>query len=136
MAYRVNQNMPVFSMSGVLLVYGLITMTGAFLPMMKYLSTHKTIDLQVTMCLIVAAIGFIGATINSIREPINTYFDRFFLQIVGGIIMMLILAMLIRWYLEPMVKIWTKALAPVIGFNAYKILNQEDGVNTSDTYCR
>ncbi len=54
---------------------------------------------------------------------VNTYFDRFFLQILGGIIMMLILAMVIRWYLEPLVIIWTKALAPVIGFNAYKILN-------------
>lgn len=115
--------MPVFIMSGVLLVYGLITMTGALLPMMKYLSTHKTMDLQVTMCFVVAAIGIIGAAINSVREPGNTYFDRFFLQIIGGIIMMLILAMLIRWYLEPMVKISTKALAPVIGFNAYKILN-------------
>jgi len=110
-------------MSGVLLVYGLIASTGALLPMMKYLSTHKTMDLQVTMCLIVAAIGIIGGIINTVREPSDTYFDRFFLQIIGGIIMMLILAMLIRWYLEPMVKIWTKALAPAIGFNAYKILN-------------
>jgi len=123
MASNVKDNMPVFIMSGVLLVYGLITMTGALLPMMKYLSTHKTMDLQVTMCLIVAGIGIIGAIINTVREPGDTYFDRFFLQIIGGIIMMLILAMLIRWYLEPLVKIWTKALAPVIGFNAYKILN-------------
>ena len=110
-------------MSGVLLVYGLITMSGALLPMMKSLSTHKTMDLQVTMCFIVAAIGFLGAAINSVREPGKSLFDRFFLQIVGGIILMLILAMAIRWYLEPMVKIWTKALEPTIGFNAYKILN-------------
>ena len=123
MTSRAKDNMPLFIMSGVLLVYGFITMTGAFLPMMKYLSTHKTMDLQVTMCLVVAAIGLVGGIINSVREPGKTYFDRFFLQIVGGIIMMLILAMLIRWYLEPMVKIWAKALAPVVGFNAYKILN-------------
>ena len=123
MASQVKDNMPVFVMSGVLLVYGLIAQTGALLPMMKYLSTHKTMDLQVTMCIIVAAIGLIGGIINTVRKPGNTYFDRFFLQIIGGIIMMLILAMLIRWYLEPMVKIWTKALAPVVGFNAYKILN-------------
>jgi len=123
MTSRVQDNMPVFIMSGILLVYGLITMSGALLPMMKYLSTHKTMDLQVTMCLIVAAIGFAGATINSVRDPKRTLFDRFFLQIIGGIIMMLILAMAIRWYLEPVVKIWTKALEPAIGFNAYKILN-------------
>ncbi len=123
MASKVQENMPVFIMSGVLLVYGLIAKTGALLPMMKYLSTHKTMDLQVTMCLIVAVIGIVGAVINSVREPGQTLFDRFFLQILGGIMMMLILAMAIRWYLEPLVIIWTKALAPVIGFNAYKILN-------------
>jgi len=123
MSSRVQNNMPVFIMSGVLLIYGLIAMSGALLPTMKYLSAHKTMDLQVMMCLIVAGIGFLGGIINTVREPGNTYFDRFFLQILGGIIMMLILAMFIRWYLEPMVKIWAKALAPVIGFNAYKILN-------------
>ena len=123
MASKIQENMPVFIMSGVLLVYGLIAKTGALLPMMKYLSTHKTMDLQVTMCLIVAVIGIVGAVINSVREPGQTLFDRFFLQILGGIIMMLILAMAIRWYLEPLVIIWTKALEPVIGFNAYKILN-------------
>lgn len=123
MASRIKDNMPVFVMSGILLIYGLITMTGALLPTMKYLHTHKTMDFQVTMCFIVAAFGFLGALINTFREPGNTLFDRFFLQIVGGIILMLVLAMVIRWYLEPLVKIWTKALAPVIGFNAYKILN-------------
>jgi hypothetical protein len=41
--------MPVFIMSGILLVYGLIASTGVLLPMMKYLSTHKTMDLQVTL---------------------------------------------------------------------------------------
>ncbi|WP_457575383.1 YeiH family protein [Desulfomarina sp.] len=123
MASRIKDNMPLFVMSGILLIYGLIAMTGALLPTMKYLHTHKTMDFQVTMCFIVAAFGFLGALINTFREPGNTLFDRFFLQIVGGIILMLVLAMVIRWYLEPMVKIWTKALAPVIGFNAYKILN-------------
>lgn len=123
MTSRIQNNMPLFIMSGALLVYGLIAMTGALLPTLKYLSTHKTMDLQVTMCLIVAAIGITAGIINTVREPGGTLFDRFFLEIVGGIIMMLILAMLIRWYLEPLVKIWTKALAPVIGFNAYKILN-------------
>ena len=48
---RTQENMPVFIMSGLLLVYGFIAKTGALLPMMKYLGTHKTMDLQVTMCL-------------------------------------------------------------------------------------
>lgn len=115
--------MPVFIMSGLLLVYGLIASSGALLPMMKYLHTHKTMDLQVTMCLILAGIGLFGAVINSFREPGNSLFDRFFLQPLGGIIFLLLLAMFIRWYAEPMVKIWSAALAPVLGFKIYKVLN-------------
>ena len=57
-------NMPLFAISGIMIVYGLIASTGVLLPMMKYLSTHKSMDMQVTMCLIVGAIGLIGETIT------------------------------------------------------------------------
>ncbi|MFW2366914.1 MAG: YeiH family protein [Desulforhopalus sp.] len=120
---RTQENMPVFIMSGLLLVYGFIAKTGALLPMMKYLGTHKTMDLQVTMCLLLAGIGIFGALINSFKEPGSSIFDRFFLQPLGGIILLLVLAMAIRWYAEPMVKIWSKALAPTLGFAIYKVLN-------------
>ncbi len=120
---RTKENMPVFIMSGVLLIYGLIAQSGVLLPMMKYLSTHKTMDLQVTMCLLLAGIGIAGATINSFKAKGHSIFDRFFLQPLGGIIFLLVLAMFIRWYAEPMVKIWSKALAPTLGFAIYKVLN-------------
>jgi uncharacterized integral membrane protein (TIGR00698 family) len=120
---RTQENMPVFVMSGVLLIYGFIAQSGVLLPMMKYLSTHKTMDLQVTMCLLLAGIGIAGALINSFKEKGNSAFDRFFLQPLGGKIFLLVLAMLIRWYAEPMVKIWSKALAPALGFKIYKVLN-------------
>lgn len=120
---RVKDNMPVFILSGILLVYGLIAKTGVLLPTMKYLSTHKSMDLQVSMCIIVAVIGFVGAAINSSKEPGQGLVDRFFLQPLGGIIMLLSLAMLIRWYLEPLVIILSNNLAPTLGFKIYKILN-------------
>ncbi len=110
-------------MSGVLLVYGLIASTGTLLPAMKYLHTHKTMDLQVTLSLILAGIGILGALINTIRTPQSTLFDRFFLRPLGGIILLLLLAMFIRWYAEPMVKIWSKAFEGVIGFSLYKVMN-------------
>ena len=37
--------------------------------------------------------------------------------------MLLLLAMAIRWYLEPLVKIISKNLVPVLGFKIYKVLN-------------
>ncbi len=120
---QIQKNMPVFIMSGVLLIYGLIANSGALLPMMKYLHTHKTMDMQVVMCLVIAGIGIVGALINSFKKPGTTLFDRFFLQPLGGIILLLLLAMFIRWYAEPMVKIWSKALEPSLGFGIYKVLN-------------
>lgn len=120
---RAQQNMPVFIMSGILLLYGLVASADLLLPLMKYLKTHKSMDLQVTLSLILAGVGLFGAIINTVREPGNTLFDRFFLRPLGGIILLLILAMVIRWYAEPMVKIWSKALEPVLGFKIYKILN-------------
>lgn len=116
-------NMPLFVISGIMIVYGIIASTGALLPMMKYLSTHKSMDLQVTMCLILGAIGLVGAIINSIREPKGSNIDTFLLEPLAGILLLLILAMAIRWYMEPLVKILSKNLVPILGFKIYKVLN-------------
>jgi len=116
-------NMPLFIISGILVVYGLIASTGVLLPMMKYLSTHKSMDLQVTMCLVIGGIGLIGGIVNSVREPKGSNIDTFLLQPLAGILLLLVLAMAIRWYMEPMVKIMSKSLVPVLGFKIYKVLN-------------
>lgn len=116
-------NMPLFVMSGILIVYGLIASTGMLLPIMKYLGTHKAMDMQVTMCLVVGGIGLIGGIVNAIREPKGGNLDRFLLQPLAGIVLLLILAMAIRWYLEPLVKIMSDNLDPLLGFGIYKVLN-------------
>ena len=120
---RAKENMPVIIMGVLLLIYGLIVKTGALLPMMKYLHTHKSMDLQMTLTLIVGSIALVGAMINSSKEPGNSTFDRFFLQPLGGIVLILIMAMAIRWYLEPLVKLMSKSLQPVLGFKIYKVMN-------------
>ena len=121
---QARNHMPVFIMGGLLLIYGLIVQTGALLPTMKYLNVHKSMDLQALLSFIIGGLALFGATINSIKEkPGDTIFDRFFLQPIGGIVMILIMAMAIRWYLEPLVKIMSASLAPVIGFKVYKVLN-------------
>lgn len=120
---RIKDHMPVIIMGGLLLVYGLIVKTGALLPTMKYLSTHKSMDLQVMLSLIVGGLALAGALINSAKKPGNSLLDRFFLQPLGGIVMIMIMAMAIRWYLEPLVKIMSSSLAPVLGFKIYKVLN-------------
>jgi len=120
---RAKENMPVIIMGVLLIIYGLIVKTGVLLPMMKYLHTHKSMDLQMMLTLIVGGIALAGAMINSSKEPGNSTFDRFFLQPLGGIVLILIMAMAIRWYLEPLVKLMSKSLQPVLGFKIYKVLN-------------
>ncbi len=120
---RIKDHIPVLIMGGFLIVYGLIVKSGVLLSMMKYLSTHKSMDLQMMLCLIVGGIAIIGALINSAKEPGISVFDRFFLQPLGGIVLILVMAMAIRWYLEPLVKIMSKSLVPILGFKIYKVLN-------------
>jgi uncharacterized integral membrane protein (TIGR00698 family) len=120
---QAQRNMPLFIMSGVLIAYGIIASTGVLLPMMKYLHTYKSMDLQVIMCLVVGFISLAGGLVNSIRPPQNTVIDRFVLQPLGGILLLLILAMAIRWYLEPLVIILSDSLKGVLGFKIYKVLN-------------
>ncbi len=120
---RTQQNMPTLILGGIMLAYGLIAKTGVLLPMLKYLHTHKSMELQVTMGLTLGIIGIAAALINMVREPQDTVLDRFILQPIGGILLLLLLAMAVRWYLEPLVKIMSKALQPALGFKIYKVLN-------------
>ncbi len=120
---RVKDQMPVVIMGGLLLIYGLIVKTGALFPVLKALKTHKSMDLQVLLCLILGVLAFVGVLVNAYRKPGQTLFDRFFLQPLGGIIMIMVMAMAIRWYLEPLVKMMSSSLNPLLGFNVYKVLN-------------
>ena len=123
MSSRVRLNMPLFILSGVLLIYGMLVQSGALMPLLVAMKTHKTVDLQGTMCVIVAVVGFFGAIVGSVKTPSGTLFDRFFVNIVGGIVMLLMLAMFIRWYAEPAVKIWSHSMEPLLGFKIYKVMN-------------
>ncbi|MBW2682462.1 MAG: putative sulfate exporter family transporter [Deltaproteobacteria bacterium] len=120
---QIKDQMPTLIMGGSLLLYGFIAQSGALLPMAKYLHTHKTLDLQITMTLIVGCIAIIGALINSVKKPGNSNIDTFILQPLGGIVLILVMAMAIRWYAEPLMKIISQGLQPILGFKIYKVLN-------------
>ena len=120
---QIKEQMPTLIMGGSLLMYGLIAKSGALLPMAKYLQTHKTMDLQVTMTLIVGIIAIVGALINTTRKSGTTNIDTFILRPLGGIVLILVMAMAIRWYAEPLMKLISKGLQPALGFKIYKVLN-------------
>jgi len=120
---QLKEQMPTIIMGGSLLVYGLIAQSGALEPMAKYLHTHKTMDLQVTMTLIIGCIAILGALVNTARKSGSSNLDTFILQPLGGIVLILVMAMAIRWYAEPLMKIISKGLEPTFGFKIYKVLN-------------
>jgi uncharacterized integral membrane protein (TIGR00698 family) len=120
---QLKEQMPTYIMGGSLLMYGLIAQSGALEPMAKYLHTHKAIDLQITMTLIIGCIAIIGALINTVKKPGSSNLDTFILQPLGGIVLILVMAMAIRWYAEPLMKIISKGLEPTFGFKIYKVLN-------------
>ena len=120
---KTKNNMPLFVFSGILIAYGLLVSSGALIPMMKYLHTHKSMEMQIVMCLVLGIVGFVGAVIKTMRATGDSNFDRFFLQPLAGIIFLMVLAMAIRWYVEPLVVIWDKGLAKVVGFSIYHVLN-------------
>lgn len=116
-------NMPLFIIGGIMIVYALIANTNALLPLMKYLHTHKTMDLQISMGFICGGLALFGAMLNAVRKPGSSIFDRFFMEPLPGILFLLLMAMFIRWYAEPLVIIMSKNLDSVLGFNIYKVLN-------------
>ena len=120
---QAQDNKPLFILSGIMIIYALIASSGILHPLMKFLHTAKTADLQVMMGFIAGGIGIAGALLNTVRKPGNTIFDRFFLQPLPGILLILLMAMAIRWYLEPVVKLISHSLQPVLGFKIYKVLN-------------
>ncbi len=123
MSQQAQKNLPLFILSGFLVIYGLIVSTGVLLPAMKYLHTHKSMDFQVIMCLTVGIVGLVGGIVNAIRPSQRSTLDRFVLQPLGGVVLLLVLAMSIRWYVEPLVKIMSNNLVPLFGFKIYKVLN-------------
>jgi len=120
---QLKEQMPTYIMGGSLLVYGLIAQSGALETLSRSLHTHKTMDLQVTMSLVIGCIALFGALINTVKKPGHSNLDTFVLQPLGGIVLILVMAMAIRWYAEPLMKIISKGLEPTFGFKIYKVLN-------------
>jgi len=87
---QIKEQMPTYIMGGSLLLYGIIAQSGALEPMAKYLHTHKTMDLQVTMSLIIGCIAMFGALVNTVKKPGRSNLDTFILQPLGGIVLILV----------------------------------------------
>ncbi len=117
-------NIPLMTISGLLLLYGVFVMTGLFTPLLKSLHVHKQIDLMEVLCFTAAGLGFATALLRQARmnKPM-TKRDIYVLETIPGILFIMLLAMGIRWFLEPVVGIVSVQLVPLLGFKIHKVLN-------------
>ncbi|KAB1443057.1 YeiH family protein [Pseudodesulfovibrio senegalensis] len=117
-------NTPLIIISSLMLLFGVLVVSGALTPMFKSLHTHKQIDLMETMTFVGAILGFVTALLRQVRmnKPMGR-FDVFVLETVPGILFIMVLAMGIRWFMEPVVVLMSKQLVPVLGFKLHKVLN-------------
>ncbi|WP_018125615.1 YeiH family protein [Desulfovibrio oxyclinae] len=117
-------NVPVWILSGILLLYGFLVATGALTPMFKALNVHKSVDLMEVLGFTFGGLGLVTAMLRAGRmnKP-QTNMDIFVLETIPGIMFIVALAMGIRWFAEPMVTMMSSALVPVLGFKIHKVLN-------------
>ncbi len=117
-------NTPVWIIGGILMVYGLLVSSGAMTGMLTTLKVHKAMDLMQTMSFVGGGLALATAMLRKMRwnKPM-TNLDTFVLETIPGILFIVVLAMSIRWFAEPMVKMMSSALVPVLGFKLYKVLN-------------
>ncbi|CCO24120.1 YeiH family protein [Maridesulfovibrio hydrothermalis] len=117
-------NTPVWIISAMLLMYGVLVASGALTDLLSTLKVHKAMDLMETLSFIGGGLGLATAVLRKVRwnnKPTN--FDTFVLETIPGILFIIALAMGIRWFAEPMVKIMSSSLVPVLGFKIHKVLN-------------
>ena len=117
-------NGPLLILSGLLLVYGALVASGVLTPLLKSLKVHKAVEIMEILAFVGGALGLAAAGLRKARQdkPMS-YFDTFFLETIPGILFILVLAMGIRWFLEPVVIMMSDGLKSVLGFKIYKVLN-------------
>lgn len=117
-------NTPTWIISGILLVFGVLVSSGALTGLLTSFKVHKAMDMMQTLAFVGGGLGIVTALLRQTRmnKPMGKL-DVFLLETIPGILFILALAMGIRWFAEPMVKMMSSALVPVLGFKIYKVLN-------------
>ena len=117
-------NTPLWILTGLLLAFGALVATGALTGLLHTFKVHKAVGLMETMGFVLGAIGAATALLRKARwnKPL-TNFDTFLLETIPGVLFIIVLAMGIRWFAEPLVKIMSHGMEPVLGFKIYKVLN-------------
>ena len=80
----------------------------------KYLGIAKIAWEMTSLTYVFGAIAVVVGLWHLFGKHIEGNLD-YYLSAVAGATFILLIAMLIRWYLDPIVAVWSKALGPVMG---------------------
>ncbi|WP_027722087.1 YeiH family protein [Maridesulfovibrio zosterae] len=117
-------NTPVWIISAMMVIYGMLVASGTITDLLASLKVHKAADLMETMSFIGGGLGLATAVLRKARWNSKlTNLDTFVLETIPGVLFIVALAMGIRWFAEPLVIMMSKSLVPVLGFKIHKVLN-------------
>jgi uncharacterized integral membrane protein (TIGR00698 family) len=115
---------PVWAISVILLAYAALVQTGAITDTLKALHVHKAMDTMIYLGYIGGFLGVVtGLFLNMRKDKPVGNFDIFVVNTIPGILFIMLLAMGIRWFAEPLITIMSTNLVPVLGFKIHKVLN-------------
>jgi uncharacterized integral membrane protein (TIGR00698 family) len=107
----------------IMIAYAIGLKAGVFAGAMAFLHTTKEADQQFYLAIIFGGLAILIGVIDSVREPQKTNLDKLLLEPMPGVMYLVGLSMFIRWYADPMFKLWGGQLKPTLGFDIYSVLN-------------
>ena len=117
---------PALLIMGVILVaIGATAGTGVQAGLIKYLGTGKMVWEITTLSYVFGGIAVLVGLWHLAGKHVEGHLD-YYLSTVAGAIFIFLIAMVVRWYVAPLVAVWSKALGPVM---ADKYLHQVLGLN-------
>jgi uncharacterized membrane protein YadS len=97
-----------------LLALGYCTEAGLLDEVLKYLGTASSKPAMITLPYTFGAIGVAVGLWQVIGLHWKSSLD-YISSALGGALFILVIAMLVRWFLDPLVAVWSKAAGPVFG---------------------
>jgi uncharacterized membrane protein YadS len=108
---------------GVIMVgYAYMVRSGAMEPLIKMLHTSKLTGEMVTMGFAFGALAIVIGLWQLLATPKQGQAD-YYLSTVGGLTFIMLIAFVVKWGLDPIMKIWGKGAEPTLGFDFAHMLN-------------
>ncbi|MEZ5910561.1 MAG: putative sulfate exporter family transporter [Hyphomicrobiaceae bacterium] len=98
----------------ILLALGYATQAGLFNGVVKFLGTGRLKPEMIHLSYVFGAVGVVIGLLK-LLGPLREGSLDYYRSAIGGALFILLIAMLVRWFLAPLVAVWSRAAGPIIG---------------------